>query len=312
METRLAALVDGHCGVVSTADARRLAVSPVQLDGLVRSGELLRVRRGAYVHRTTYEEADADERYRLRARAILATRPTGDAASHHAAVMLHGVRTYGVDLSVVDVVSKVKAVRVRNGLRTHPGVGVIADRAPGFNVVALPTAMCQVAGGSGVVPAVCSMDHALHSGRCTVNDLRDSVAHVPEHHRDVVEHAIGLTDAACESVGESRTRLLLRDLGFLVRTQETLRRGRAFVARVDFLVDDLVVVEFDGLVKYEGQDGRVALAAEKARETAIVDLGYEVVRLVWADLLDPAGVARRVREARTRAINRRRATTAWR
>ena len=110
------------------------------------------------------------------------------------------------------------------------------------------------------------MDHALHSGRCTVRNLRDSVPLVPEHHRDAVERAIALTDAACESVGESRA--------------------------------------------HEGQDGRAALAAEKARETDIVDLGYEVVRLVWADLLDPAGVARRVRAARTRAVNRRRANPA--
>ena len=63
-----------------------------------------------------------------------------------------------------------------------------------------------------------------------------------------------------------------------------------------------MVVEFDGLVKYAGQQGRAALAAEKARESAIVDLGYEVVRLVWADLANPAEVARRIRTAHARAV----------
>ena len=128
---------------------------------------------------------------------------------------------------------------------------------------------------------------------------------LPEYHRDAAERAIALADPASESVGETRTRLLLRDLGFEVVSQRVLADGRRFVGRVDLLVEGIVVVEFDGLVKYAGQDGRSALAAEKARESAIVDLGYEVVRLVWADLANPAEVSRRVRLALARAGRRR-------
>ena len=310
MDDRLAAVFAAQGGVASSSDAARLGIRAVQLDALVRSHQLVRVRRGAYVLKETHDGADVWERYRLRTRAILRTRPAVDAASHHAALMLHAVDTYDVDLSVVDVVARVKATRVRSGLRTHPGRGLVADRAPGFNVVGLPVALCQVAGGSGVLSAVCSMDDALHDLRCTRRQLEDAVVQLPEHHHDRARRAIDLTDPASESVGETRTRVMLRDLGFSVQSQQTLRRGRAFVARVDFLVEELVVVEFDGLVKYEGKDGRAALAAEKARESAIVDLGYEVVRLVWADLADPAEVARRIRSARTRALNRRRAASA--
>ena len=93
---------------------------------------------------------------------------------------------------------------------------------------------------------------------------------------------------------------MLADLGFRGREPADAGPAGRFVGRVDFLVEGLVVVEFDGLVKYAGQEGRAALAAEKARESAIVDLGYEVVRLVWADLANPAEVARRIRAARTR------------
>ncbi|HYN68227.1 MAG TPA: hypothetical protein VES93_15185, partial [Ornithinibacter sp.] len=94
--------------------------------------------------------------------------------------MLHAVDTYDVDLSVVDVVARVKATRVRSGLRTHPGRGLVADRAPGFNLVGLPLALCQVAGGSGVLSAVCSMDDALHDLRCTRPQLEDAVVQLPE------------------------------------------------------------------------------------------------------------------------------------
>ncbi|HSO64237.1 MAG TPA: type IV toxin-antitoxin system AbiEi family antitoxin domain-containing protein [Ornithinibacter sp.] len=276
MDERLAVVAAGHGGVLSSADAARVDVQPVRLDALVRSGRLVRVRRGAYVLREAYDAADPQERYRLRTKAVLRTRPPVDAASHHAGVLLHGVDTYDVDLAVVDVVARVKAPRVRSGLRTHPGAGLTADRANGWNVLHLPTALCQVAGGSGIVAAVASTDDALPDGRCTVEQLHDAVGLVPEHHRGLAERAIALTDPAGESVGETRTRLLLRDLGFTVASQRTLVRERTFVARVDFLVDGVVVVEFDGLVKYAGQNGRAALAAEKARESAVVDLGYEV------------------------------------
>ena len=163
-----------------------------------------------------------------------------------------------------------------------------------------------------MIAAVCSMDDALHDERVTTEQLRAAADLLPEERRDAVIRAIELTDATCESVGETRTRFLLRDLGFSVVSQHPITNAQGFVGRVDFLVEDLVVVEFDGLVKYGGQDGRAALAAEKARESRIVDCGYEVVRLVWSDLGQPADVARRIREARRRALNRRIATASAR
>jgi predicted transcriptional regulator of viral defense system len=113
MDERLAAITAAQGGVLSSRDAARVDVPPVALDALVRSGSLVRVRRGAYVLREVHEAAAPEERYRLRTRAILRTRPRTDAASHHAAALLHDVDTYGVDLAVVDIASVVKATRVR-------------------------------------------------------------------------------------------------------------------------------------------------------------------------------------------------------
>ena len=79
------------------------------------------------------------------------------------------------------------------------------------------------------------------------------------------------------------------------------------VARVDFLFREHgTVVEFDGLVKYAEADGREALAQEKQREDRLRELGYEVVRLTWRDLADPALVRRRILAAFTRHAARRR------
>lgn len=71
---------------------------------------------------------------------------------------------------------------------------------------------------------------------------------------------------------------------------------------MDFLLEDRVVVEFDGMLKYENP---ADLAAEKLREDRLRALGYEVVRLTWADLADAEVVRAKVEAARERARRRR-------
>lgn len=65
-----------------------------------------------------------------------------------------------------------------------------------------------------------------------------------------------------------------------------------------------MVIEFDGLVKYAGS-GADALIAEKRREDRLRDLGYEVVRVTWADLAHPAELVARIRRAIDRSCERR-------
>lgn len=149
------------------------------------------------------------------------------------------------------------------------------------------------------------MDAAVQGGHVTAADLTALAWRLPTRYRTRVLTTLDLLDPACESVGETRTRLLLRDLGFRFRSQVWLEDSAGRIGRVDFLVDDLVVVEFDGLVKYDGIDGKRALAAEKVRESRITDTGREVVRVTWADLDAPKEFAARVRVAKGRAMRRR-------
>ena len=146
MDERLAVVLAAQGGVVSSRDAARVQVSAIALDALVRSGDLARVHRGAYVLRELHDAGNPEERYRLRTMAILRTRPTLDAASHHASVLMYGVDTHGVDLSVVDVITKVKSPRVRSGLRTHPGAGLGVATTGIHRVVRLPIARGRRAG----------------------------------------------------------------------------------------------------------------------------------------------------------------------
>lgn len=113
---------------------------------------------------------------------------------------------------------------------------------------------------------------------------------------------LALLDARSESVAESRARLIFIQAGLAVRSQVKIADpGGAVVARADLLIGEWVVVEVDGAGKYaDDPDGR-ALFREKLREDRLRELGYEVVRVTWADLADPARLIARVRAAMARA-----------
>lgn len=303
MDARLRALALAQSGVVCTADAARLDIAPARLDRLVGSGELVRVRRGAFVLAQVWGAASATRRHTLRALAVVRTRP-GEALSHHSALLAHGIPTYAVDLTHVALAGPAGKTHRRAGVRIHPYAGPTV-RALGVPAVPVAVAIAQLAGDGHLVGAVVAGDHALHSGVVSMSSLEDTVQGLalPLHRRRGAE-TLARMDPACESVGESRTRLLLRDLGFAVTSQVWIEAA-GVVARVDFVIDDLVVVEFDGAVKYGGADGRVALVREKQRESALVDAGYEVVRLAWPDLDRPVQVAEWVHRAVARARRRR-------
>ncbi len=278
------------------------------LVGMCRAGDLVRVRRDAYVLGGAWAAADGATRLALRTRALMAGRAGPDVASHQAALALHGLPVYGVPVDVVDLRGPVNRVRLASGLRVHPmPVGAPYVTADGYRCVPVPVAVAQVTVRSGLVPGLVPLDRALHDGRCSLDDVAaalDALARRPAERRRG-EALLRLADPACESVGETRTRLLLHDLGFEPHSQVQIRdEWGALVGRVDFLVGERVVVEFDGLVKYAGADGRDALAAEKRREDALRALGYVVVRFTWADLDRPEHVARLIRRALAQVLHR--------
>ncbi len=106
---------------------------------------------------------------------------------------------------------------------------------------------------------------------------------------------VSFADEGAESVGESYSRALMRELGFeLPRLQVWLDRDGRRIARVDFYWPRLRLVgEFDGVMKYtrskefSGQAPAEVLVAEKRREDEIRALGERVVRWGWDDLMHP-------------------------
>lgn len=298
MDQVLSLLSLTHAGAFAANDAYAAGLEPADLEAAVRMGRLQRVRRAAYVDAAAWGSATPDDRYRLRARAVLRSRP-GSAASHHAALALHGLPLWRADLSRVDVIGDVGQAVNRSGLWVHPRWLAPLTTVDGVAAVEPAHAVVRTSLTMGPECAIAAGDQGLHTGLVTMDQLEEAAAAVTPHQgRRRVLTVLKQLDAAAESVGETRTRLVLTGLGLSVTSQVELRDPRGgFVARTDFLVEGRVVVEFDGRIKYQGPEGEKALWAEKRREDAIRALGYRVVRLTWADLDDPRRVLAKIRAA---------------
>jgi hypothetical protein len=305
MNSRLRTITGHQHGVFSAADAARVGVGADELIVMTRRRQVVRVRRGAYVLAERYAAAEPSDRALLRAMAVLRTRSEGDRLSHHSALAFLGVATYDVSQDVVAIETRgTTRRRVHAGLAMHPwSSGDTWSRGP-FRSVSPAVACVQVARVDGFIAGLCAMDSALHRGLCTPVDLEQGAALLGGPRERSVRRAIQATDRAAESVGETRTRMILVDGGVPFRSQVTITDAKGFIGRVDFLVDDSVVIEFDGLVKYRGGDGQATLDGEKIREDRLRRAGYEVERVIWSELDDPVTILVRVEQARRMARER--------
>lgn len=339
----LAALAAIHRATLTSADLRTAGVGRRELERWVAAGALCRVGRGAYVDGAALRGASPEQAHVLTATAISRTWPQGFALSHDSAALLHGLPLLTVPDTVRGIATggpppsapsssaapQRGDLRPRKDTRTrknasatiHRGESVLPTQSiAGCTVVAAAEAVFGVAALHGVEAGLVTLDAALHR----------TVEHVPEYgaprppgtvyldelatlNRALLNHPGHarfrqvrlLADPRCESPGESRTRWLLMNLGYRVRSQVEVRDSAGRLAgRVDFaLEDEPVAVEFDGTGKYT-QYGHT-VARDKARDQAMQRCGYEPVHLLWGHLRQPETVRAMVEHARERVRRHR-------
>ncbi|NNM46812.1 type IV toxin-antitoxin system AbiEi family antitoxin domain-containing protein [Knoellia koreensis] len=303
LDSAVAAVLAAQSGVVTARDFIRLDVDPRFVREWVRVGLLVRVRRGAFVDSTVWAAAGSDEQYRLRVQAVLRSRTAKEYATHHSAVALHGLPLWHVPRDLVVVAADVEESTTVSGLRVMPTRGLVDEvELDGLRVLSIPDAVVTTSSVSTAAGVVAG-DAALQSGACSVEELEEAAERLGPSLRGKrrLRNAVAALDPKCESVGESRTRLILAALGLPFDSQVPIRDVDGhLVGRVDFLVAGRVIVEFDGAVKYGGEDGREVLIAEKRREDRLRELGYAVVRITWDELADPATLLSRIRAALSR------------
>ena len=306
MNDLLVACLAAQYGLVTAIEAYSCGYTSVSLSRLVASGELFRARAGCFVDGKLLAEASPETRHALTARAVSRGYPPRHAISHLSALIIHGLPLLNIRADAVHLTLTAPGCpRTLLGLRVHAELpDSVTRQRDGSRVVHPAMAIVQSAAAAGIAAGVAAADKALFDGQVTKDDLKIAlrVARLGPGRADA-RAAVELADGRSESPGESWARVLFVSLGLpTVAPQVEIRDERGkLVGRVDFLFRaQRTVVEFDGLVKYAGADGRQALIDEKRREDALRSLGYQVVRLTWRDLHHPELVERLLREAFTR------------
>lgn len=282
------------------------------INRLRRREELLLVRRGAYA-REPLGDATASETHR---RIIAATVPQlddGAVVALGSAAALHQLPLWPAAVGKVHIIRDRRGGGQRRSVVQVQGAPLTADDitvVAGIPVTSLARTVLDLAPALPMEQAVAAGDRALAHG-LDPHLLELGLARM-ERWPGVrqARRTVAFLDARSESAGESVSRVgFARDGLPAPEPQRNIYGpdGR-LVARVDFCWDEQRTVgEFDGKEKYgrllkPGQLVADVLFAEKVREDALRDLGWQVVRWIWADLYRP-GV---VRDRLLRAFARRR------
>lgn len=295
MRPSLTAHAGAQSGVVLRAQALELGYSPKEIRVLVRRGEWIAIRRGAYVEASTWANADTSHRHLLLTRAALLAVADESVASHDSAAVAHRLPTWGLDLRRVTLTRpRCRTARRQAGVvhRTAELPNSQMTTAQGMPVSTAVRTALDVARERGYEAGLVCADAALHAG-ATPTDMRVAAELMAEWTGGATSSAVALAaDGRIETPGETLTRILLDAMDLPWEPQLQLE---SVGARADFELKGLgVIVEFDGRVKYVTEDGEPdvrALWEEKKREDLIRELGYEFVRVYWEDLFG----ARRIR-----------------
>lgn len=291
-------------------EALRDGWSDDELARLVRSGELARLRRGAYVGGLL--PPDPADRHRLLVRATVAGLRRSAVVSHQSAAVLHGLPLWDVALDRVHITRRPPAwTDTGTVLRCH--VARLQDdevvEIDGLPVTSATRTALDLARSLPHEAAVVALDAALHQRMVRHDVLRErlfDLAGTPGSR--AAARAVTFADARSESVGESRSRVVLHRWGVppSALQHEVRDHSGLLIARTDFVWEEHGLVgEFDGRMKYgrllrPGQDPADAVFEEKLREDAVRDVGWRMARWVWADLRTGHRLAARLRRARDR------------
>lgn len=285
-------------------DLAAAGIDSAEIRSRTKAGDLLHLRRGAYV--TPAGRTDRED-HLLLVRSAVAFAQSESVVSFGSAALMH-------DLPVPDAaLQKVHLTKVRNsGGKRRPGIHIHvapltdADTVTidDLRVTSLERTFVDLARCVGLYDAVAAGDVAIRLGMEPTSLVEQLDLSARRRGIRNARRAAALLDPRSESYAETKSRVIMVEQGLpLPELQVEITVPEGFVARVDFLWEDLKVVgEFDGQFKYArslrpGEELGDAVFREKIREDRLRELGYIVIRWVWDDLLHPERLAARIRRA---------------
>lgn len=316
--------------LILSSDATRIGQDPRLLAKRCKRGELVRVRRGAYVPSATWAQLDDRQRHGLRAAALVNTALTPPTFNLQSAGLLWGLGVVGVPSRLCTVTPDPSGGRSKHGIRRtlgslDEGVTKLGD----FLVTDKLRTTTELASSLNFAEALAVVDSSRRSngkGSFAVSDWNKEKAWglatnladlgvaasrlstISRQRR--VSRILELSTTESESVGESMSRAQMILLNFplpVLQSSFKLRDGRT--ARTDFWWPDLDLVgEFDGKSKYlrqrllGKQTIQQVVLAEKNRGNALRALGLTVIRWDWAEMMNPRTFARILNDGGLRSL----------
>ena len=283
-----------------------------------RGGELTALRRGVYTPTGLFYGMGLELQHASRARSVVVAAPSL-VVSHISAAVLHGLPVRPGGLGQVHVTRIGSSGGLGDSRRILHSGQLAADEITeidGTRTTSLARTLVDLARTEPFEAAVVAADCALHSHPQIIDSVVAVLARSRRHRGHTAARlALLFADGRSESVGESRLRIFLHQHAFTAPELqcEVLDRGGKLIARTDLGVPTCgTLMEFDGMAKYgkllsPHRTELEVLRLEKVREERLWAAGWQVLRVVWADLRDPVTLAERVRVAFDRG---RRAMTA--
>lgn len=279
-----------------------------ELEQLVATGELVRVRRGAYVVAPDEEHGPGKAARRLslaRIRAVGRQIGNGYCFSHESAALL-----WGLDVlrpGPVHVWQRSRPGRRRTDCLVRHHGDLPADHRTVVRGLSVTTVERTVLDCARTLPtdrALVIADSALRAGADEHVLGQMVTALVGQRGAARARRVLELADGRAESVGETLTRFAVHNVagvGPQPQVPVDTHRGRFYLDLG--WPEQRVGIEFDGLVKYSGRYGSATQVVfeEKRRQDAIEEEGWRLLRVTWADLRDPVALSDRVARALRRS-----------
>lgn len=257
--------------VFTRADLLDSGMSGRQITGAVRAGLLRRIRRDRYAVAHTSDEV------------IEAVR-VGGRLSCLSLLRSMGVFVHTCDALHIQVAQGTSRLRTPAATSTRVHWCAPTDPEPCLHASSLAVAVRESVRCQTPRATIATLDSVLHHGLLTVEELHEIFSTLPARFHTI----LGLLDPSAESGPETFMRLILRSLGLRFRTQVHIPG----VGRVDFVVDDWLIIECDSRQFHEGWGKQVE---DRNRDIAAAERGFVTLRpLAGAIMADPEGVRRSV------------------
>jgi hypothetical protein len=302
MDGDLSRLMAEQYGFFYRRQALDCGYSHREIESARREKEWVSVRRGAYTTAGHWESLDDSGRHVLTIRAVAGHLDGQVVVTGTSALAVQSVPLWGIDLRTVHVGRESCHSSRTDAHVVHHVAPIPASQLIEVDGLIVSRGERSVVDAARSVPFESGVVLADGAKRLLAFD-HDLARSILESQRDwsgslKASRVLRFSDGAAETVGESRSRVMIARLGLPApQLQKCFYRSDGSVlARTDFFFEEFNTVgEFDGKQKYGRQlyekSGRIeevdlgeVVWQEKRREDAIRDDGKEMVRWVWFEV----------------------------